>query len=53
MIEALAALLRRLDGNAQRLLHAFLAHIVLKKLRAQLAVDVEVVGRELGRHRTP
>ncbi len=49
MIEALPSALRGLDEDAQALLDVLLTAIVLTALRAQAALDVEIVGGELPR----
>ena len=51
VVGAFLALLRRLDKDSERLLHLGLPQVVAKLLRAQAAVEREVVLLQVGRHR--
>ena len=52
VVDHVAARPRRLDEDGERFLHLRLAQVVAQSLRAQAAVEDEVVLRELGRHGT-
>ena len=50
VVERLATALRRFDQHAQTLLDVLLTAVVIQALRAQGAVDIEVLGRQLRAH---
>ena len=51
MVGAFLTLLRRLDKDSERLFHLGLPQVIAKLLRAQAAVEREVVLLQVGRHR--